>query len=170
MTTVGTLTIEPRGDREIVMTHTFDAPRHLVFAALTQPALLKRWLGVFGGWSMAECEVDLRVGGGYRYVWHGPDDARMAMRGEYREIVPNERIVSTEAFEEPWYPGEALGTATLAEQDGKTTLTTVVRYASREARDGVIAAGMARGVAAGYEALDAVLATMPARDADGGHA
>lgn len=164
MTTFGALIIEPRGDREIVMTRTFAAPRHFVFQALTQPELLKRWLGVFGGWSMAECEVDLRVGGSFRYVWHGPDGARMAMRGEYREIVPNERIVSTEMFDEPWYPGEAVGTATLAEQDGETTLTTVVRYASREARDGVLASGMARGVAAGYEALDAVLLERQARD------
>ena len=168
MTNEGALTIEPRGDREIVMTRTFDAPRRLVFESLTRPELLKRWLGVFGDWSMAVCDVDLRVGGTYRYVWHGPDGKEMGMHGVYREIEPNERLVMTEVFDEPWYPGEVLGTTTLVEQDGKTTLTTVDRYESREARDGVLGSGMARGVAAGYEALDAILASAQARDSIAG--
>src|SRR5687767_14885563 len=86
MTTFRTLTIEQRGNREIIMTRTFDAPRRLVFEALTRPELLKRWLGVVGDWSMAVWDVDLRVGGTYRYVWHGPDGKEMGMHGVYREI------------------------------------------------------------------------------------
>jgi uncharacterized protein YndB with AHSA1/START domain len=95
------LNVEARGEREIVITRSFDAPRRLVFEALTRPELLKRWLGVFGGWSMAVCEVDLRVGGEYHYVWQGPDGATMGMRGTFREITPPERIVNTEKFDQP---------------------------------------------------------------------
>jgi uncharacterized protein YndB with AHSA1/START domain len=153
-----TLKVEAHGDREIVMTRAFDAPRELVFDALTKPELLKRWFGAIGGWSLAVCDVDLRVGGGYRYVWRGPDGAQMGMRGVFREIVPPERIVSTEQFDESWYPGSAVGTATLVEQGGTTTLTTTVRYDSREARDAVLKSPMEQGAAAGYDVLDQFLA------------
>ena len=149
--------VEARGEREIVITRTFDAPRRLVFDALTRPELLQRWLGVFAGWSMTECEVDLRVGGQYRYFWEGPEGASMGMRGTYREIQPPERIVSTEKFDQPWYPGEAIGTAVLTEQAGRTTLTTTVVYDSREIRDGALKSGMEQGITAGYAALDEIL-------------
>jgi uncharacterized protein YndB with AHSA1/START domain len=162
MTRTASLRVEARGDREIIMNREFDAPRHLVYEALTTPALIKRWLGVMEGWSMAVCEVDLRVGGGFRYQWKGPGGIEMGMRGVYREIVPNQRIVSTEAFDESWYPGEAVGTAELTEQDGRTTLTTTIRYSSREARDAVLKSPMETGVSKGYEQLDAVLASRPA--------
>ena len=154
------LTVEARGEREIVITRSFDATRHLVFEALTRPELLKRWLGVFGGWSMTVCEVDFRVGGRYRYVWNGPDGASMAMGGTFREITPPERIVNTEKFEQPWYPGEAVGTAVLTERAGRTTLTTTVRYDSREIRDGALKSGMERGIDAGYRTLDGVLESL----------
>src|SRR5262249_52644506 len=100
MNNTGEVKIAGRGDREIVMTRVFDAPRRLVFEALTRPKLLKRWLGVRGGWSLAVCEIDLKVGGTYRYVWRrgGPDGTSMGLRGIYREIVPPERIVNTESF------------------------------------------------------------------------
>jgi uncharacterized protein YndB with AHSA1/START domain len=149
----GKLKVTAAGDREIVMTRSFDAPRELVFAAYTRPELLKRWLGVYGGWSMAVCEVDLRVGGAYRWVWRGPDGAEMGMGGVYREIVPNERIVCTEKFDQAWYPGEAVGTVVLAEQGGKTTLTTTILYESKEARDAVLQSPMEQGVAASYDRL-----------------
>jgi uncharacterized protein YndB with AHSA1/START domain len=152
-----TLKVEARGDREIVMTRSFDAPRKLVFDALTKPELLKRWFGAIEGWQLVECEVDLRVGGQYRYLWRGPDGAQMGMRGVFREVVPPERIVNTEKFDEAWYPGEAVGTATLVEKGGKTTLTMVVRYESREARDGVLKSPMEQGAAAGYDMLDTFL-------------
>ncbi|MDB5172780.1 MAG: transcriptional regulator, effector-binding domain/component, partial [Phycisphaerales bacterium] len=104
----GKLKVAAPGDREIAMTRTFNAPRHLVFKALTTPELVKRWLGVFGGWSLAVCEIDLRVGGKYRYLWRGADGAEMGMGGIYREITPPERIVATEAFDQAWYPGDAI--------------------------------------------------------------
>jgi uncharacterized protein YndB with AHSA1/START domain len=155
----GNVTVEARGEREIVITRSFEAPRRLVFDALTRPELLKRWLGVFGGWSMTECEVDLRVGGRYRYFWQGPDGASMGMSGTFREIQPPERIVNTEKFDQPWYPGEAVGTAVLTEQAGRTTLTTTVLYDSREIRDGALKSGMEHGIAAGYATLDEIFAS-----------
>jgi uncharacterized protein YndB with AHSA1/START domain len=162
MTNIGLLQISTPSEREIAMTRVFDAPRHLVFDAWTKPELLKRWLGVVEGWTMAVCEVDLRVGGSYRYVWRGPDGAEMGMRGVYREVVRPERIVSTESFDEPWYEGEAIDTLVLVERDGKTTCTTTVRYSSQAVRDAVIKSGMATGVAEGYDKLAEVLAAIKA--------
>jgi uncharacterized protein YndB with AHSA1/START domain len=144
-------------DREIVMTRVFNAPRRLVFDAWTKPELLRRWLGVRAGWTMAVCEVDLRVGGSYRYVWRGPH-GDMGMGGLYREIVRPERIVCTEKFDDPWYEGEAIDTLVLVEADGKTTVTTTVTYVSREVRDAVLKSGMASGVGESYDKLDEVLA------------
>ena len=105
------LRITAQGDRELVMTREFAAPRQLVFDAWTKPALLKRWLGVHNGWRLDVCEVDLRVGGAYRFVWRGPDRAEMGMGGVYKEVVVPERFVSTERFDQSWYPGGAVGTA-----------------------------------------------------------
>ena len=156
----GKLQVTTPSDREIAMTRVFDAPRSLVFEAYTTPELLKRWLGVHQGWSLAVCEIDLRVGGTYRYVWRGPDGTEMGMRGVYREVKPPERIVATEAFDQSWYPGEAVGTITLVEQGGRTTLTMTVRYESREARDAVLKSPMDQGVAAGFDQLAEVLTTM----------
>jgi uncharacterized protein YndB with AHSA1/START domain len=167
MTNAGTLTVTTPTEREIAMTRVFDAPRRLVYDALTRPELLKRWLGAFGGWSLVVCEFDPRVGGTYRYVWRGSDRTEMGMRGVCREIVPLERIVCTEVFDEPWYPGEALDTMVLVERGGKTTLTTTVRYASREARDAVLKTDMERGIAQSYDKLAELLASTPARGPDG---
>jgi uncharacterized protein YndB with AHSA1/START domain len=155
----GTLTVTTPGDREIAMTRVFDAPRHLVWDAMTKPDLLKRWLGVHNGWTLQVCEIDLRVGGAYRYVWHGPNGEVMGMGGVYREILRPERIVSTEKFDQAWYSGGAEGTLFLVERNGKTTLTLTVTYESREARDGVLKSPMKEGVAAGYDVLDGVLAS-----------
>jgi uncharacterized protein YndB with AHSA1/START domain len=154
-----TLQLTMPSEREIVMTRVFDAPRDLVFEAWTRPELLKRWLGVRNGWSMSLCEVDLKVGGAYRYGWSGPDGAEMAMGGVYREIVAPERLVATEQFDDPWYPGEALDTLVLEEHDGKTTATTTVLYESQVIRDAVLQSGMDRGVAESYDVLDEVLAS-----------
>jgi uncharacterized protein YndB with AHSA1/START domain len=159
---IDSLKVTTPNDRDIVMTRVFDAPRHLVWDAMTKPDLLKRWLGMHNGWSLQVCEIDLRVGGAYRWVWHGPKGEVMGMGGVYREIVRPERIVSTEKFEQSWYEGEALGTLLLTEQDGRTTLTQTVRYQSREIRDGVLKSGMEQGVASGYDKLDDVLASMRA--------
>ena len=161
--TTGSLRVTTPTQREIAMTRVFDAPRDLVFEAYTKPELVKRWLGVHAGWSLAVCEIDLRVGGAYRYVWRGPDRAEMGMGGIYREVVAPERIVATEKFDQSWYPGEAVSTMALAEQGGRTTLTLTVRYQSREARDAVLKSPMESGVAAGFDKLAELLASTPAR-------
>jgi uncharacterized protein YndB with AHSA1/START domain len=159
----GALQVTTPSDREIAMTRAFDAPRSLVFDAWTKPELLTRWLGVRGGWTFAICQVDLRVGGTYRFVWRGPDGREMGMGGVYREVVRPERLVATEKFDESWYEGDALDTTVLVEKGGKTTVTTTVLYASREVRDAVLKTPMARGVAESYDKLDEVLASTPAR-------
>ena len=159
MTNTGSLQIATPTDREIVMTRVFDAPRRLVFDAHTKPELVKRWLLGPPGWSMPVCEIDLRVGGTYRYVWRNDQGTEMGMGGVYREIVPPERLVATEKFDQSWYPGEALDTTVLVEQDGRTTLTLTVLYESRAARDAVLESGMERGVEASYDRLAALLAS-----------
>ena len=155
----GALTVTASGEREIVMTRVFDAPRDLVFDAFIKPELLKRWLLGPDGWKMIVCEFDPRPGGRYRYVWRrDKDGTQMGMGGVVQEIVPPARIVTTEKFDESWYPGEAVGTLVLTEKGGKTTVTQTVRYDSREARDGVLASPMESGVAASYDRLAALLA------------
>ena len=158
MSTAKPLSIATPGDREIVITREFDAPRDLVFDAMSKADLLKRWFSGPPGWSLAVCEVDFRVGGRYRYVWRAPDGSEMGMGGVYREIVRPERIVHTELFDQDWTGGETVGTAVFAESAGRTTLTTTVVYATREARDGALKSGMAEGMEAGYQSLDAFLA------------
>jgi len=156
---MGKLQVTTPSEREIAMTRVFDAPRSLVFDAWTKPELLKRWLGVRGGWTFAVCEVDLRVGGSYRFVWRGPTGAEMGMGGVYREIVRPERLVATEKFDEPWYEGDALDTTTFVERGGKTAATTTVRYASQEVRDAVLKTPMLTGVAESYDKMAEVLAS-----------
>jgi uncharacterized protein YndB with AHSA1/START domain len=163
MSPAGTLKVTTPTEREIAMTRVFDAPRHLVFEAYTKPELVKRWLGVHGGWSWAVCEIDLRVGGTYRFVWRGPGGEEMGMRGVYREVVVPERIVATEAFDQSWYPGEAVSTVLLFQQGDRTTLTLTVRYESREARDAVLKSPMEAGVAAGFDKLEELLASSRAQ-------
>jgi uncharacterized protein YndB with AHSA1/START domain len=159
MKDVGALTVTASGDREIVMTRGFDAPRDLVFDAFVKPDLLKRWLLGPDGWTMIVCEFDPRPGGKYRYVWRrDKDGTQMGMGGVVQEIVPPARIVTTEKFDESWYPGEAVDTLVLVEKDGKKTVTQTVRYDSREARDGVLKSPMESGVAASYDRLAALLA------------
>jgi len=160
MKNTGTLKVTTPTDREIVLTRVFDAPRSLVFDAFTKPELLKRWFGP-RGWSLAVCEVDLKVGGTFRFVLRGPDGTNMGMRGVYREIVPPERSVHVESFDD--FPGESLVTAVLVEQGGKTTLTATVLYASQEVRDAVIQSGMEHGAAESYDKLAELLASTPVR-------
>ena len=158
MTNPGNLKLTTRGDREIVITRAFDAPRKLVFDAFTKPELVKQWLLGPDGWSMPVCEIDLKVGGKYRYVWRrDKDGTEMGMGGVYREIVAPERIVATEKFDQSWYPGEALGSFVLIEQAGKTTLTQTILYESRQARDGILKSGMEKGVVASYDRLAKLL-------------
>jgi uncharacterized protein YndB with AHSA1/START domain len=154
----GTFNIVAHGDREIVVTRVFDAPRRMVFDAYTKPELVKKWLLGPDGWSMPVCVIDLRTGGKYRYVWRNESSGReMGMGGVYREVVAPERIVVTEVFDEAWYPGEAVDTIALAERDGKTTLTQTIVYDSRETRDAVLKSPMQTGMAMSYDRLEKFL-------------
>jgi uncharacterized protein YndB with AHSA1/START domain len=164
MKNTGTLKLTTRGDREIVMTRIFDAPRSLVFDAFTKPELIRQWLLGPPGWSMPVCEIDFRVGGRYRYLWRHENGNEMGMGGVYREIMAPERIVATENFDESWYPGEAVGTVILAEQGGKTTLTQTILYESQDTRDAVLKSPMESGVAAGYDRLAELLASTLAQE------
>jgi uncharacterized protein YndB with AHSA1/START domain len=154
-----TLKVIAKGDREIVITRAFDAPRQLVWDAHTKPELVRRWLLGPPGWTMPVCEIDLRVGGKYRYVWRNQDGTEMGMGGVFREIAPPERLVATEKFDQSWYPGEALDTSVFTEKGGKTTVTLTVLYESREARDGVLKSPMEEGMVAGYDRLEELLAS-----------
>src|SRR6202158_1581297 len=156
MKNTGTLKVTTPTDREIVLTRVFDAPRPLVWDAFTRPELLQRWFGP-RGWSLEVCEVDLRVGGGFRFVLRGPDGQAMGMRGVYREIVPPERSVHMESYDD--YPGESQVTAVFVEQGGKTTLTATVLFPSQEVRDAVIKSGMEHGAAESYDKLAELLAS-----------
>jgi uncharacterized protein YndB with AHSA1/START domain len=160
MKRAGELKVTAIGEREIVMTRRFAAPRRLVFDAFTKPELVKQWLLGPPGWSMPVCEIDLRVGGAFRYVWRNERSGKeMGMGGVYREIVVPERIVNTEKFDDPWYPGEAVGTLVLLEQGEVTTITQTVLYETREIRDGILKTPMESGVAASYDRLEDLLAS-----------
>ena len=152
------LEVRPQGDREIVMTRSFDAPRQLVFDAYTKPDLVTRWMLGPDGWAMPVCEMDVRPGGKFRYVWRNAtkgDDLHMS--GTYHEIEAPSRIVHAERFDEPWSTGDALVTTCFEEANGKTTVTQTMLMDSTEARDGILASGMESGVARSYERLDEVL-------------
>jgi uncharacterized protein YndB with AHSA1/START domain len=155
-----TFQVTTPSDREIAMTRVFNAPRRLVFDAWTKPELLRRWLGVREGWTMAVCEVDLRVDGKYHYVWHGPKGEKLGLGGTFREIARPDRLISTEAFEDEWYSGEALDTLVLTEKDGRTTATLTMLLESKDARDMALRSGMETGVAQSYDVLDTVLASI----------
>jgi uncharacterized protein YndB with AHSA1/START domain len=138
-------------DTQILITRTFDARRQLVYQAWTTPELIKRWWSANRG-QVTVADVDLRVGGRWRWVMVTDDGFEVAFHGEYRELIPNERIVSTEVFEGyPEADAESLNTLTLTEQDGRTTLTILVQHKSQEHRDAHINSGMEAGL---QDALD----------------
>jgi uncharacterized protein YndB with AHSA1/START domain len=157
MNNARTLTVTTPTDRQIVLTRVFDAPRRMVFDALTKPELLKRWFGA-RGWHLVVCEVDLRVGGAWRFVSRGPDGTELGHGGVYSVVLPPDRLVYTESFDDQSYPGESVITHVLVEQNARTTLTSTLLYASREGRDIVLSYPMQRGVAEGYDRLDGLLA------------
>jgi uncharacterized protein YndB with AHSA1/START domain len=157
MTKTAPLTVATPTDREVVITRVVDAPRGMVFDAHTKPDLVRRWLLGPPGWTMPVCEIDLRVGGKYRYVWKHPDGQAMGMGGTFTEVVRPSRIAATQLFDEDWTGGETLVITEIVEQSGKSTITTTVRYASREARDAALQTGMTTGMEAGYERLEELL-------------
>ena len=150
-----TFKVTTPGELEIVMARDFDAPPDMIFDALTKPELVQRWLTGPDGWVMRVCEIDLKIGGAWRYVWRNEENGReFGMHGEYREIVRPERIVHTEFFGE----GESLVTSSITAAGDTTTLTMTMRFASRAERDAALETGMADGVAVGYDRLDEILA------------
>lgn len=158
MTSRGTAQVTLPTDTQILITREFDAPRHLVYRAWTTPELIERWWSGDRG-EVTGVEVDLRVGGRWRYVMVANDGSEVAFHGEYREIVPYERIVSTEVFE-GMPDEEAVDTLTLTEQDGRTTVTVLVQHASREARDAHIESGMEEGLQEAMDHLEEVAVSL----------
>jgi len=143
---------------ELVITRVVDAPRTLVFEAWTSPEHLPQWMLGPSGWTMPVCEVDLRPGGSWHFVWRQSDGTEMEMRGVYREIAPPERLVSTESLGGDW--PETLNTVTLTEEDGKTTITQTVLYPSKEARDAALQTGMREGMSLSFDRLAEHVRTM----------
>ncbi|MEX0984284.1 MAG: SRPBCC family protein [Actinomycetota bacterium] len=158
VTSSGTAVVTLPTQTQILITREFDAPKHLVYRAWTTPELIERWWSGERG-EVTSVEVDLRVGGAWRYVMKTHDGFEVAFHGEYREIVPNERIVSTEVFE--GMPDDfALDTLTLTERDGRTTLTVLVQHTSEEARDAHIDSGMEGGMQEAMDRLERVAVSL----------
>jgi uncharacterized protein YndB with AHSA1/START domain len=153
-----TLTVDQPTDTTIVVTRRFQAPPPVVFEAFTTPALLRRWMIGPDGWAMTVCDVDLRVGGRFRYVWARAGVPDMGMGGTFVEIDRPHRIVHRELFDADWTGGETTVTTEFAAEGGGTVMRMTVLYASREARDGALATGMTAGMAMGYARLDEILA------------
>ena len=154
-------------DREVKVVRSFKAPRSLVYRAFTEPDLVRRWLLGPPGWSMPVCDMDVRVGGAYRWRWRSDQDrSEFGFAGQFREVQPPSRLVHTEAYEPGTvgggYPGsDALVTTTFAEDGGVTTMTTVIDFGSKEARDAAVATGMTGGMEQSYQLLDRVLSERP---------
>ena len=161
VTSSGTATVTLPTDTQILITREFDAPKHLVFRAWTTPELVKRWWHANRG-EVTLAEIDLRVGGRWRYVSRSDDGFEVAFHGEYREIVPNERLVSTEVYEGIPDAEEhaALDTLTLTESDGRTTLTVLVEHPTKEGRDAHINSGMEAGMQDAMDLLEEVAASL----------
>ena len=155
---VGATTFTTPSELEIVATRVFDAPRTMVWEAWTKSEHLPNWMVGPPGWSMPVCEIDLRPGGEWHYVWRKDDDSEMEMRGVYREIQPPERLVSSSSWGPEW--PETVETLTLAEEDGRTTVTQTVLYPSQEARDAAAATGMKDGMSRGFDLLDEYLRSL----------
>jgi uncharacterized protein YndB with AHSA1/START domain len=156
-----TLTVEARADLEIVMVREFNAPRQIVFDAWTKPEHLERWFGLRT--EKTEAEVDLRVGGSYRYVLGDGAGGEMVIAGEYLEIQPPERLVCTERFEGQFFEMMGSGTVNtmvLEERDGKTLMTLTALYKTKEARDAVLQTPMAEGAAETFDRLEDLLLTL----------
>jgi uncharacterized protein YndB with AHSA1/START domain len=161
-----TLTLSTPSDRELVITRHFDAPLRHVWDAVTKPELMRRWMFAPPGWEMTTCEEDQRAGGKFRWAWNTGGQQVMAMHGVYKEVSPpgpdakSGRLVRTETFDFgcPAQAGEQLATMALTETAGKTKLTITVLYPSKEARDGAMCSGMDKGMAAGYDQLEQMLA------------
>jgi uncharacterized protein YndB with AHSA1/START domain len=155
---VAETTITTPSDLEVTATRVVDAPRSLIWEMWTNPEHVRNWLLGPEGWTMPVCEIDLRPGGGWRYVWPKANGKEMEMRGSYREVSPPERLVHTEKWGADW--PETVNTLVLTEQDGKTTMVCTVLYPSKEARDAALGTGMKDGWNDSYNRLDSYLRTI----------
>jgi len=158
VTKSGETTFTTPSDREIVMTRVVNAPRRLVWDAWTKPEHLPHWMLGPAGWTMPVCEIDLRPGGTWHFLWRKSDGSELEMRGAYKEIAPPDRLVSTESWGGDW--PETLNTLILTEKDGKTTISQTVLYPSKEARDAATKTGMKDGVSESYDRLAEYLGTL----------
>lgn len=158
MTIARTVSVETPNDLEIVVERWFDAPPDLLFDCYTKPELVRRWLTGAEGWSLETCEIDLRVGGTYRYVWIGPEEVTMGMTGLYHEIEPVDRLVSTEHFDDDFGMGKMLMTLSLIAEGDATRLGTAILFESKAQRDAAVATGMTDGMGQSFISLDALLA------------
>jgi uncharacterized protein YndB with AHSA1/START domain len=156
VTSSGTAKVTLPTDEQILITREFDAPRHLVYRAWTEPELVRRWWSGQRG-SVTSVEIDLRVGGSWRYVMVANEGLEVAFHGEYREIVPDERLVMTEVYEGAPEPDDApLQTVTFADLDGRTAVAVLMECATRELRDAIIESGMEAGLQEAMDALEQV--------------
>lgn len=155
----GKLNVKTPNDHAILLVREFEAPRSLVWDCHTKPELVRKWLLGPPGWTMPVCEIDLRVGGKYRYVW-AKDSTTMGMGGVFFEVAAPEKLGTTELFDQDWTGGETQVTQIFTEQNGRTTITMTVRYASKEARDGALATPMLDGMESGYARLDEMIAQL----------
>jgi uncharacterized protein YndB with AHSA1/START domain len=156
----GVTTYATPTDREIVITRVVAAASRLVFEAYTTPRHLQQWLLGPEGWTMPICEIDLRPGGAFRYVWRKEDGVEMTIAGSVREVKPPERLVTTESWGPEW--PETVNTVVFTEAAGHTTITLTVRYPSKEARDAALQTGMKEGMEQGFARLDALLRVLAA--------
>jgi uncharacterized protein YndB with AHSA1/START domain len=155
-------------DREVLIERDFNAPRDLVFDAFTKPELVRRWLLGPEGWTMPVCEIDLKVGGSYRYVWHKESTGhQMGMGGVFREVVRAEKLVATEKFDDAWYPGEAVNTTVFEQKSGFTKVKLTVLYQSKEARDTATRSGMEQGMIVGFNRLEELLLSLSTQSSTG---
>jgi uncharacterized protein YndB with AHSA1/START domain len=154
----GVTTYDTPNDQEVVVTRVVDAPRRVVFDAWTNPRHVPHWMTGPEGWTMPVCEIDLRPGGSWHFVWRKSDGSEMAMTGTYREVVPPERVVHTESWGPEW--PETLNTLVLRESGGQTIMTLTIRYPSKEARDAALQTGMRGGMDESYARLDQLLDTL----------
>ncbi|HEX2525233.1 MAG TPA: SRPBCC family protein [Geminicoccus sp.] len=159
MTDGSRLEVSAQGDREILFTRVFAAPREAVFDAHVTPELVRRWMIGLEGMSLPVCEIDPREGGALRFVWRRPDGTEMGMSGVHHQVERPSRLVHTELFDQDWTGGEAVATTVFEAAVGGTVMTITMRYVSRQARDAVLASGMSQGMAMCYDRLDKLLAS-----------
>lgn len=160
MSLAATMTVSTPSDLEVVVERAFDAPPDLVFDCYTTPDLLRRWLTGLEGWTLATCEVDLTVGGTYRYVWSGPDGEVMGMTGTFQEISPPDKLVSTEQFDDDFGMGKMLVTINFRPDGERTLMHQTILYESKDQRDAAIATGMTDGMGESFNSLERLLAEL----------